>query len=221
LTGITGASGALTELSADGLGGTYAYTYTGDCLASSSLASLGLNNNYYQYYYTALTAGTWAFTAAVTNSITYLKDDPGASPAVTAVQGQTSTIAVAYSGCWHSHIYNWIAMPSMSATAAVTSASNGFGSAVCAYGYSMRGTATTDCVVSSIVTTDLFPSGGSTFVGGAYQSSALTLTPTTTPTGGTAQIIPVWGQHGPGYFATLAGTAIAAAATTVGLSIVS
>lgn len=101
-------------------------------------------------------------------------------------------------------------MPSMSATGAVTSASNGFGSAVCAYGYSMVGTATTDCAVSTIVTTDIFIATGTLFKGGQFQSTDLSITPTA---GGTATAVPVWGQHGPGYFATLAGTAIINSAT--------
>jgi hypothetical protein len=61
---LTSITGSPTTFNAEGLGGTYTYTYTGDCLASSSLASLGLNNNYYQYYSSALSAGTWAYTAA-------------------------------------------------------------------------------------------------------------------------------------------------------------
>merc|ERR1719465_28063 len=43
----------------DGLAGTYTYTYTGDCIASATAVTLGLNNNYYQYYTAALSAGTW------------------------------------------------------------------------------------------------------------------------------------------------------------------
>merc|ERR1719386_182691 len=185
-----------------GMAGTYAYTYTGDCLASSTLASLGLNNNYYQYYSAALTAGTWAFAAGAT-TIQYTALIPtGPTP---AVESTVSTVTVAYTGCYHSHIYNWIAMPSMSAAGAVTSATNGFGSAVCAYGYSMVGTATTDCAVSAIVTTDIFVTTGTLFKGGRFQSTALTITESQ---GGSPQIVPVWGQHGPGYFTTVAGTAI-------------
>merc|ERR1719386_377902 len=74
-----------------GMAGTYAYTYTGDCLASSTLASLGLNNNYYQYYSAALTAGTWAFAPAAT-AIEYTAAS-GGTPAVT---GSTTAITVAY-----------------------------------------------------------------------------------------------------------------------------
>merc|ERR1719386_201413 len=186
-----------------GMAGTYAYTYTGDCLASSTLASLGLNNNYYQYYSAALTAGTWAYSPAAT-AIEYTAAS-GGTPAVT---GSTTAITVAYTGCYHSHIYNWIAMPSMTAAGAVTSATNGFGSAVCAYGYSMVGTATTDCTVSAIVTTDIFVTAGTLFKGGQFQSTDLTITESAGA--GTPQILPVWGQHGPGYFTTVVGTAIAA-----------
>lgn len=55
-------------------------------------------------------------------------------------------------------------MPTMSGSGAVTSLTNGFGDAVVGYGYSMVGTATTDCTVSAIVTTTLFT--GTAFVGG-------------------------------------------------------
>lgn len=204
LTGVMAPSTTL-ELNDVGMAGTYAYTYTGDCLASSTLASLGLNNNYYQYYSSALTAGTWAYAPAAT-TITYTAAVTTGTPAP-AVVGTTaaSTITVAYTGCYHSHIYNWIAMPSMSAAGAVTSATNGFGSAVCAYGYSMVGTATTDCAVSAIVTTDIFVTTGTLFKGGRFQSTALTITESA---GGSTTIVPVWGQHGPGYFTTVVGTAI-------------
>lgn len=204
------AAAAADTFNAEGLSGTYTYTYTGDCLASSTLASLGLNNNYYQYYSSALTAGTWAYAAAA-NTITYT----AAAPAVTST---TSTSTLAFTGCWHAHIYNWIAMPSMSATGAVTSATNGFGSAVCAYGYSMVGTATTDCAVSAIVTTDFFVTTGTLFKGGQYQSTDLTITESGGST--TTTILPVWGQHGPGYFATVVGTAITYSSTQVGLAII-
>jgi len=111
-------------------------------------------------------------------------------------------------------------MPSMSASGAVTSATNGFGSAVCAYGYSMVGTATTDCTVSAIVTTDIFVTTGTLFKGGQYQSTALTVSDAdgTSP----STIAPVWGRHGPGYFTTVAGTAIAngAPSTQAGLAII-
>lgn len=108
-------------------------------------------------------------------------------------------------------------MPSMTASGAVTSATNGFGSAVCAYGYSMVGTATTDCTVSAIVTTDIFVTTGTLFKGGQFQSTDLTITETA---GASTTILPVWGQHGPGYFTTVVGTAITASSTQVGLSII-
>lgn len=207
LTGILAPS-ATAEFNSEGLSGTYTYTYTGDCLSSSSLASLGLNNNYYQYYNAALTAGTWAYSPnAIT--VTYV--------AATPTTADVSTITVAYTGCYHSHIYNWIAMPSMTASGAVTSATNGFGSAVCAYGYSMVGTATTDCTVSAIVTTDIFVTTGTLFKGGQFQSTDLTITETA---GASTTILPVWGQHGPGYFTTVVGTAITNSGTQVGLSII-
>jgi hypothetical protein len=55
-----------------GLGGTYTYAFTGDCLSSGALTTLGLNNNYYQYYYVALTTGT---AVHATTGTTYAVDD--------------------------------------------------------------------------------------------------------------------------------------------------
>lgn len=81
LTGILAPS-ATAEFNSEGLSGTYTYTYTGDCLSSSSLASLGLNNNYYQYYNAALTAGTWAYSPNA-NTITYTAATPAPVTAVT------------------------------------------------------------------------------------------------------------------------------------------
>lgn len=112
------------------------------------------------------------------------------------------------------HIYNWIAMPSMTASGAVTSVTNGFGDSVVGYGYSMVGTATTDCAVSAIVdqTNGIFSAAGSgTFTGGQYQTSVMTVTSVDTPTA-TISSVPVWGKQGPGNFATTTGTAV-----TVGL----
>merc|ERR1719240_2585205 len=192
------ANAAADTFNAEGLAGTYTYTYTGDCIASATAVTLGLNNNYYQYYTAALTAGTWAY-ASLSETITYT--------AVGPVSSTTSKITVTYSGCYHAHIYNWLAMPSMSATGAVTSATNGFGSAVCAYGYSMVGTATTDIFVTT----------GTLFKGGQYQSTDLTITESA---GASTTILPGGGQHGPGYFTTVVGTAITKSATQVGLAII-
>lgn len=128
------------------------------------------------------------------------------------------TVAHSYKGCWHAHIYNWIAMPSMTGSGAVTSVTNGFGSAVSGYGYSMVGTATTDCKVSTIVTTDIFVSTGTLFKGGMFQSSAMTVSSADAIS--TDATLPVWGTHGPGYFATTVGTpVIKVAPTGVGLSL--
>ena len=62
---LTGADAA-GSIAQNGLGGTYTYAHTGDCLASGALTTLGLNNNYYQYYFKALTSGTATWTAAGT-----------------------------------------------------------------------------------------------------------------------------------------------------------
>jgi hypothetical protein len=90
------------------------------------------------------------------------------------------------------HIYNWIAMPTLSSTSAVTSVTAGYGSAVVGYGYAMVGTATTACAVATIVTTTLFAT--SKFMGAQYQGSILTVT-SSIATGVTAitTAVPVWG----------------------------
>jgi len=132
-----------------GLGGTYTYAYTGDCISSGSLTTLGLNNNYYQYYYVALTKGTAAVSTTTTS---YTTDNNPAGVIASAL----ITITNVYNGCYHMHIYNWIAMPSLVSTTALTSVTSGYASAVVGYGYAMTGTATTACAVSSIVTSILF-----------------------------------------------------------------
>jgi hypothetical protein len=109
------------------------------------------------------------------------------------------------------HIYNWIAMPTLATTSIVTSVTTGFGNAVVGYGYAMVGTATTACAVSTIVTATLFATA--TFKGAQYQGSILSLlqagTAITIPV-----VIPVWGQQGPGYYATKTNTATAASTTS-------
>jgi len=63
---MTGAAVGVTSFSKEGTAGTFTYTYTADCLAAASLASLGLNNNYYQYYSYLMTIGTWLYGSATT-----------------------------------------------------------------------------------------------------------------------------------------------------------
>jgi len=85
---LTGLDGTGTNvLNGEGMAGSFTYTYTGDCLSSGSLASLGLNNNYYQYYSSALSAGTWAYAAGAT-LITY---DSAALPSATTSTTSTLT----------------------------------------------------------------------------------------------------------------------------------
>lgn len=167
------------------------------------MTTLGLNNNYYQYYYVALTTGTAAY---ATTGTAYVIDS-------TPTSATLFTIANVYNGCWHMHIYNWIAMPTLATTNIVTSLTTGFGNAVVGYGYAMVGTATTACAVSTIVTATLF--GTATFLGAAYQGSILSVlqsgTAITIPI-----IIPVWGKQGPGYYATKTATATIASTTPTG-----
>jgi hypothetical protein len=90
-----------------------------------------------------------------------------AIPAVIAVTSSSNAITAAYSGCYHTHIYNWMVQPSLATTAILTSVTAGFGNLVVAYGYSMVGTSATSCVVSTIVTTTLFVKSA-TFAGAQY-----------------------------------------------------
>jgi hypothetical protein len=170
-------------LASSGLGGSYTYAFTADCIASTTLTTLGMNNIYHQYYYYAMSKGTATYSAG-TAAVTTITIGTIATQTLT-------TITNVYSGCWHSHIYNWMAQPTLAATAIVTSVTSGFGNSVVGYGYAMVGTATTSCVASTIVTTTLFLK--SVFYGAQYQSSILTVTPTVT-----ALIVPVWGKSGPG-----------------------
>jgi hypothetical protein len=91
--------------------------------------------------------------AAATAATTYIVDN-----VVTNILALLRTINNVYNGCWHSHIYNWIAMPTIATTSIVTSVTSGFGNAVVGYGYAMVGTTTTACAVSTIVTSTLFAS---------------------------------------------------------------
>jgi hypothetical protein len=95
-----------------------------------------------------------------------------------AAPATLTTITNVYNGCWHMHIYNWIAMPTIPTTAIITSVTSGYASAVVGYGYAMVGTATTACAVSTIVTTTLFATN--VFKGAQYQGSILTVTSSTT-----------------------------------------
>jgi hypothetical protein len=209
-TALTPLSGTpATNLAPAGLGGTYTYAYTGDCISSGALTTLGLNNNYYQYYYIALTKGTATYTAIGQTVPTHTD----AAIATNSVAAILSTITNVYSGCWHMHIYNWIAMPTLSSTSAVTSVTAGFGNAVVGYGYAMVGTATTACAVATIVTTTLFTS--SKFYGAQYQGSILTITSSkdAATTTSITTTVPVWGVQGPGYYATKTTTALIASSS--------
>jgi hypothetical protein len=152
---------ALTTIQTSGLAGSYTYSYTADCIASGTLSPLGLNNIYHQYYSYAMTAGAVTVPTIGTAYIT-----------VTSIASITpvsliTTIAVFY-GCYHSHIYNWMATPAINGATVTTSLVAGFGNAVVGYGYAMTGTATTSCTASTVVSTTLFKTN--VFYGGQYQS---------------------------------------------------
>lgn len=106
-------------------------------------------------------------TISATAGIYTLTVAPAAITTVIAVTVPYNAVTAAYSGCYHTHIYNWMVQPSLATTAILTSVTAGFGNLVVAYGYSMVGTSSTSCVVSTIVTTTLFVKSA-TFVGAQY-----------------------------------------------------
>jgi len=99
-----------------------------------------MNNIYHQYYSFALTKGTNVFSTIPL---------PATPAAIILI-----TTTASYSGCYHSHLYNWMAQPQLAATTVTA----GFGNAVVAYGYAMTGTVITSCSSATIVTTTLFKS---------------------------------------------------------------
>ena len=189
------------------IGGTYTYAYTADCIASTTLTSLGINNIYHQYYYYALTKGTAIYSSIGTSYATTI--------ASTNIPTTLLTVTNVYSGCWHSHIYNWMVQPTV-ATALLTSLSAGFGSNVVGYGYAMVGTATTSCVASTMVTTTFFKTN--VFYGAQYQSSIIVLTACGT-TLTSLLTVPVWGKVGPGHYVAKMLTTAAASTTVIGVGL--
>lgn len=106
-----------------------------------------LTNIYYQYY---------SFTAPK-GTITY-----GTSPA--------PNVAHAYTGCTHSHLYNWMGTPRFTANALA-----GIGDSMVAYGYAMSGTTLAACAIPTIVTTTLFST--TIFNGARFQTITGTYAP--------------------------------------------
>lgn len=73
----------------------YTYTASTDCFTSQPATTLDpLSNIYYQYYSFTAAKGAYTF---------------GTSPA--------PNIAHAYTGCTHSHLYNWMGTPRFTANA--------------------------------------------------------------------------------------------------------
>jgi len=137
-----------------GVAGSYTYTTTGDCYSAGTATTLGLNNIYHQYYSFALTKGTATFS---TVSVVVIQI------AIPTTSSQTTiSILAAYGGCYHSHLYNWMAQPQL----AVTTQYGGYGNSVVGYGYAMSGTAVTSCTSATVVTTTLFKAN--IFTGAQY-----------------------------------------------------
>jgi len=83
-----------------GICGSYTYTTSTDCFSAGTATTLGLNNIYHQYYSFPLSKGT-----ATYSSTTVTSTAAAIAPVILI------TITAAYSGCYHSHIYNWMAQP--------------------------------------------------------------------------------------------------------------
>jgi len=135
----------------------------GDCLDGKTATTLGMNNKYYQYYTYDVDVGTRAYAAA--------------SPIATTSPNYVLT----YSACYHTHLYNWMAVPVVG-TAAIQA---GLATAVVAYGYVLSGTAVTSCV-NTIATGTLYSSTLKTFSGAQYQHVTVTLAASTSTTENTA-----------------------------------
>jgi len=169
------------------LAGTYTYTLSADCYSTATATSLGMNNIYHQYYSFSLSKGTSTFgTVALTLA--------GGIPTITTL----ISITTLFSGCYHSHLYNWLAQPQVSATTVTA----GFGNAAVAYGYAMSGTAVTSCTTVAIVTSTLFKT--LIFSGAQFQSSSGTWNSAAAILA-SINIIPMWGKVGPlNYYAKTA-----------------
>jgi len=161
-----------------------------------------LNNIYHQYYaVTTIKGGTNTIATTATIITTIL-------PA-TAVS--VYLVAAKFSGCVHTHMYNWMMQPQISGTS--TSVLQGLGNNLVAYGYAMTGTTT--CAVGTMVSTSLFLSASSTFNGGQYQTNVVVITPgaPVAPLG-TATSYSMWAKISTSsYFSKV--TSIAAAITPV------
>jgi len=119
-----------------GLAGSYTYTTTSDCYSTGTATSLGMNNIYHQYYSFSILKGTNVFSAA---SYTNL------AAAIATTILLISSVA-SYAGCYHSHLYNWMAQPQVGLA---TTYNGGFGNSAVAYGYAMSATAVTSCILSA------------------------------------------------------------------------
>jgi len=87
--------------------GSYSYAVSADCLASLTPTTLGLNNKYYQYYSFPIAFGsvTWAANSPVTISPNFAG-------------------TFKYSGCYHTHLANWMATPAIVSATAVAGLGN-------------------------------------------------------------------------------------------------
>jgi hypothetical protein len=125
-----------------GLAGAYTYTTTADCYSTATATSLGMNNIYHQYYSFTIAKGSSIFSTITGTNII------AAGNIITTL----ITTATLYSGCYHTHLYNWMAQPQLAATTIYA----GFGNSAIAYGYAMTGTAVTTCAAVTVVTSTLF-----------------------------------------------------------------
>jgi hypothetical protein len=90
-----------TAIPLTGFGGAYTYAVSSDCFSAGTATTLGLNNIYHQYYSFTLSKGTATYAA-------FTHISPATIIIITSI---LISITAAYTGCYHSHLYNWMAMP--------------------------------------------------------------------------------------------------------------
>lgn len=103
---------------------------------------------YHEYFQFTMSKGTVAFAAFTYTTI----------PAATI--GTAATYA--YKGCYHAHLYNWMAQPQIGSLTSVA----GLGNSGASYGYQMTGTAVTACTMTTVTTTSIYKTN--VFYGGQW-----------------------------------------------------
>jgi hypothetical protein len=84
--------------------GSFTYSIKTDCLASATATTLGMNNIFKQYYSFTVAAGTVSIAAS--------------TPVDGAANSGSNDHIYAFNGCYHIHLYNWVAQPVIGTAAA-------------------------------------------------------------------------------------------------------